>query len=282
MEDKIEFLHRTAVFDRETARIPQIILKKCGGVVLRCWQVPMRSTSCWHLYWNTTPGARLILPEKVFEMNSNHLYLLPSYLMFATNSISSGRIEHNYIDFQLNDLYFSRLKREVFEFSAEKFLLQLTDCFQSRIISGLAAVSLIFTLLLRISPDKFTNENEPPIDHRLLIVLDEISKALSLGDFSNLNNYTLSRKAGMSLSNFEHLFQRVLKISPRRYILNRRLEQASELLRNSSKTIEEIAEITGFATRYQFTRSFTQTFHDSPAHYRKKSACNLYGRNCHK
>ena len=74
----------------------------------------------------------------------------------------------------------------------------------------------------------------------------------------------------MSVVNFQHLFKRELKISPHRYILNRRLAYAHDLLKNSSLSIKEIAEKTGFANRYQFTRSFSRLYSISPGRWRRK------------
>ncbi|MBO4633685.1 MAG: helix-turn-helix transcriptional regulator, partial [Lentisphaeria bacterium] len=100
--------------------------------------------------------------------------------------------------------------------------------------------------------------------------LDLISETFQSGQLAGLDNRAICRKLGMSVVNFQHLFKRELKISPHRYILNRRLAYAHDLLKNSSLSIEEIAEKTGFATRYQFTRSFTRLYAAPPGFCRRK------------
>jgi AraC-like DNA-binding protein len=53
------------------------------------------------------------------------------------------------------------------------------------------------------------------------------------------------------------------------WLNQRRLQVACQQLASTSKTITEIAEASGFATPYYFSRVFRQHFGQSPLQYRK-------------
>ena len=57
--------------------------------------------------------------------------------------------------------------------------------------------------------------------------------------------------------------------SPQQYSRRIRVEAACRYLRYSDKTIDEIAELTGFPDRYYFSRVFRQLQHYPPAEYRR-------------
>ena len=267
MSERVEYISKTVKLGIQDRSLPGIILNNCGKVVLKEWNVPMRSLPLWHIYWNMAPGGVLLLPEKRIEMSPDTLYLLPSYLVFATTS--TGIFEHVHLDFSMKSSLFSRVRKEVISFPVEEFRPLLDRCFQER-FSPLTGGALIFLVLNGIGEEYFTEEGSFPIDPRIQHALNLISDAFKRGQFSGLNNHAISRRIGMSQVNFQHLFKRELKMPPHRYILNLRLEVAYELLKNSDKSIEAIAEQTAFANRYQFTKAFSKIYGIPPGRCRKE------------
>ena len=267
MSKHVNIISKIVKIRQSNSYIPPIKLVDGGRVLLEKWVVPMRGLRHWHIYWNLNPGGRLILPDKEIQMTPEMVYLLPPYLMFATESVSA--FEHLYLDFCLESEPFSRLKKEPVLFQSRDYLWLLEKCFQEP-FSSLTAGALILALLSDIPPENFAPEGMKLMDSRIQNALDLISSSFQAGQFKALSNKTLGRRLGMSTVNFQHLFKHELKISPHRYILNLRLAQAYELLKNSRRTIEEIADMTGFANRYQFTKSFTRLYKISPGQFRKK------------
>ena len=72
-----------------------------------------------------------------------------------------------------------------------------------------------------------------------------------------------------SYSRFRHLFTAHFSVSPREYLIMRRLEQARTLLRQTELSITEIAYRTGFATSSNFTKAFRTHYGMPPKEYRK-------------
>lgn len=55
------------------------------------------------------------------------------------------------------------------------------------------------------------------------------------------------------------------------YLENIRIEKSCELLRNSTDTIVDIAEKTGYNSVYSFRRAFKRLMHISPSDYRTRT-----------
>jgi len=100
--------------------------------------------------------------------------------------------------------------------------------------------------------------------HELLPVLRFIDKNLG----QRLTNMRLAEIAVASESRFVRSFREATGRTPWRYVQDRRLHRAAELLISTDQSIEEIADHCGFANRYYFTRVFAQRMGCPPARYR--------------
>ncbi|GGD51456.1 AraC family transcriptional regulator [Paenibacillus nasutitermitis] len=83
-----------------------------------------------------------------------------------------------------------------------------------------------------------------------------------------LEQSELAQLAGYSYDRFRHLFKEINGCSPQRYILNKRLEHARFLLRQSGRSISDIALDSGFSTDAQFCQLFRREHGQSPGKYR--------------
>lgn len=78
----------------------------------------------------------------------------------------------------------------------------------------------------------------------------------------------LARAAGLSPFHFAKLFRQSIGSSPHQYVLQQRLEQARELLRNPKISLSEISLRTGFADQSHFTNVFRRFNGITPARFR--------------
>jgi AraC family transcriptional regulator len=78
----------------------------------------------------------------------------------------------------------------------------------------------------------------------------------------------LAQIADMSPSSFIRGFRAATKISPHKYVLERRLRRAQDLLRASSLSISEIAYGLGFSSQSHFSTVFRTFIGESPARFR--------------
>ncbi|MBE7083884.1 MAG: AraC family transcriptional regulator [Clostridiales bacterium] len=99
--------------------------------------------------------------------------------------------------------------------------------------------------------------------------------------FSNLDNYieenlsspitleSLAKTYNYSASHFRHIFTKHLKLSPKQFIIQKRMNKAQTLLEKTQKSITEIALECGFYDTAQFSKLFKKRFNVSPSEYKK-------------
>ena len=79
----------------------------------------------------------------------------------------------------------------------------------------------------------------------------------------------LAERALMTRRTFTRRFRQVMGMTVGAWLLNQRLALAQQLLETSNKTIDVIAEQTGFGTPVSLRQHFNQVFKTSPSNYRK-------------
>ena len=86
----------------------------------------------------------------------------------------------------------------------------------------------------------------------------------------NLSLEEYAQMCHRSLSSFKRDFKKHFQVSPRKWLLNKRLDYAALLLRNSDHNITEIVYESGFEDSSHFSRVFKEKFNLSPSQYRKE------------
>jgi len=80
----------------------------------------------------------------------------------------------------------------------------------------------------------------------------------------------LAQSLNMSYSGFRAAFRKATGFSPRQYHLQIRINEAKELLANTSLSAGEIAAHVGFSSPYYFSRIFSKKVGASPTAYRRR------------
>ena len=84
----------------------------------------------------------------------------------------------------------------------------------------------------------------------------------------NISIDTLAEMSHLSARHFTRLFTASYHITPGNYILSLRMQYACQFLKNTSKTISEIALLTGYGDSNYFSRQFHKFYGTSPREYR--------------
>ncbi len=80
----------------------------------------------------------------------------------------------------------------------------------------------------------------------------------------------LARVSGVSEAHFARSFKEAFGVPPHRYLLTRRIERASALLRETELSITEIAFQTGWSSLGTFGRTFRDVTGESPGELRAR------------
>jgi AraC family transcriptional regulator len=73
----------------------------------------------------------------------------------------------------------------------------------------------------------------------------------------------------LSLSHFARAFRDTLGVPPHRYVLQRRIDRAREMLIRTEAPLSEIAVNTGFADQSHFARHFHRLVGVAPSAFRR-------------
>jgi AraC family transcriptional regulator len=84
-----------------------------------------------------------------------------------------------------------------------------------------------------------------------------------------INMAQLAHECGLSTSRFARAFRQSTGYPPHRWLLQRRIERAQDLLLTSNKDLAEIARVCGFYDQSHLTRTFGQTVGTSPGLWRR-------------
>lgn len=106
----------------------------------------------------------------------------------------------------------------------------------------------------------FLNQN---IENRI----DVIQSALKIIDYNysrSLSVEEIARGFGYNESYFSRLFKKKTSLSPKQYILSKRMERAQELLKGGEAKIKEVATSVGFQDPLYFSKQFKKYFGYSP------------------
>ena len=102
---------------------------------------------------------------------------------------------------------------------------------------------------------------------------DLINSALKLIDYNYCTDISVAQIANrlsVDPAYFSRIFTEKVGISPKKYILLKRMERAKELLIATDAGIFEISNSVGYEDQFYFCRIFKKTMGSSPTEYRKK------------
>lgn len=140
------------------------------------------------------------------------------------------------------------------------------DFGQAVIEALIESQSKIFNHINRLTSAKLSTKKE--LYRRLLQAQEYIHENLH----TNLDLDTLSQVACLSKFHFIRLFKEVFQVTPRQYLIACRLERASKMLVNTSKSFHEICLEVGLKDSSSFGRLFKKNYGATPHIYRRQYA----------
>ncbi len=223
----------------------------------------------YRMYYIVDGHAKIFMHDKTLELLPDHIYFIPAYSI--TGAECEQSMLHYWIHFNLDVTTMSYLTiyqpqlsaiampcdKEIFRMIVESF----TDSQDgSHPMNSLAYVSLAKYLFSRFLPSK----NISSKTETFLPVLEYIDRNLS----SNISNADLCQIICLNETYFSNLFTKQFGISPKQYILQKRIGEAARMLLETDKTVKEIGFELGYDNEMYFNRIFHKITGMSPGKYR--------------
>jgi AraC-like DNA-binding protein len=225
------------------------------------------------IYYIKSGNGHISVEGRNLELLPGQIILLPAGATIQLHS--SPGLDHHWINFQaftsggipLFDLLEPRDyqreagKEEVLYFTQilSKSGKEGGDSFDS-----LTGESLLLILLIPFLRgfQSHSTDHSSWLNQILTRIHEKLTEPFSIED--------LAREAGCHPTYLSNAFSKKFAISPRQYIIKKRVELAQQLLWHGNKPIKEIALICGFGDVYYFYRCFKRITLQTPGEYRAK------------
>ena len=199
----------------------------------------------------------------VLHTEGHSLFYLPKGSSYQVKSIRTGGCYAINFDADIEDAPFS------FELPEQGRLLHHFRVAASAWKSGksyaaAAAMRAVYDAVYQIG--KYRDRQYLPNDKRALLApaIEEIES----GDFGReLHVRHLADLCSVSEVYFRRLFSDAYGISPKEYLIRRRIDYAKTLLRSGQFAVSEVARLSGYAEPCHFSREFTRRVGVSPVKF---------------
>lgn len=227
------------------------------------------------IYYISEGEGGVSIADRLLRLQPGRLYLIPPYMPLR---LSCERSMHHYWVHFTTDRFAGGvlldLARGHYEADPSsgatgvvKLFTQLLEAFQQNSPRQQMRMQGLLRLLLAEFLPQDPDSIPPQELLEFLPTLEYIENNLD----STLANSELAALHSWHPTYFANRFSRALGISPRNYIINKRIEKARQLLWLGGRTISQVAQEVGFSDEFYFSRVFKKLTGLPPRRYHKEA-----------
>lgn len=244
------------------------------------WTESDRLRGFWRLYRHEEDGAGLKTARGLVRMPAQRLVVVPAGLTFEP--VLENPVEQFFLQFE----FVGWPAPESIEIVPEPVVLPADsnrDAIALQVREEVSATQSIAPILasrikslVHLAAAEILGQISPESAQQFLRIAEGRRELVAVLQYIDahiaepMSNARLAEIALASESRFIRRFREATGRTPARYIQDRRVSQAAELLVSTDQTIDEIAGRCGFTNRYYFTRVFAQRMGCPPARYRSR------------
>lgn len=206
----------------------------------------------------------------VLKTGAFELHYLPKYSDYTIETVSNGTCWA--INFELLNEFCDKPFSISFR-NSEPIVSLFKDAvrifFENKPYRRLAVRKILYDII--IAALKETAKNYVPSQKELIIQpsIDMINKNFT---DNTLSVKQLAQASNISEAYFRRIFSDVYSVSPKEYIINKRMEYAKTLLESGQVEVGQVAIMCGYFEPCHFSREFTKRFGVSPKKYIKRNS----------
>lgn len=176
------------------------------------------------------------------------------------------------------ELPYNLLLNKVFHY--DKKIYNLIQAFVHESHTGLPyhcslQLCLLLEIIIRLFQYNYVEKEEPHLisnsrQHYQDELLEKILSYIDDSIYEPLTVAEICQKFSVSRSFIQILFKENLNQTPKKYIIDLKLEKSCQMIRENKYTISEIALMLGFNSIHYFSRAFTKKYNLAPSEYSKQ------------
>ncbi len=236
------------------------------------WNKKHLEIDCHRLYFRTDRDggkATLHLIDRSIELTAGKLYFIPAFSILQSKI--DGHMNKYYIHFRSNSP-----ELRLYRFLSNHYFIDstpMTEALFETVIENYTKNTVEAGMKVRgamqlLLSDFFKDSSSALKDlSRFEAVLSYIEENYS----TDIPLSRLAAKMNVSTLYFSNYFKATFHISPKQYILNKRLAESQRLLLETDMTIGEIANAVGFTSENYFSEFFSAKIGISASKYRQRA-----------
>lgn len=272
---------------RVSDRLPLRLFSLSGCTIDASWGQGGKTdmvSPFWRLYLNLDDGAEVRTASRTFALRAGHLYVVPAWLSWR--AFTPRAVRHGNALLDLPSIGRERARSGIplpLELSGPKeplgmgmlaLIRELTSAAIATEAQEAQGHALVWSALARMFTlaDARSGPGRrplPPLSSRGDFAFQKILDWAEEHLHESLDRPSLSRFAGLSEAELARRFQENLGTSPARWVRERRISFAAELLRSTDEPLEAIAERSGLGDRAHFSKVFAKWCGCPPATWRR-------------
>lgn len=224
--------------------------------------IPPHQHAFWEFIQYLDISGTTTIGEKTFNFSPDTISFIAPNTVHDERNYDQGKIIA--VGYEYDDAFFP----SVCTMPADPYILNLTK----KMLSEYAAKKSFYKTLLEcymsdIVIHMIRNEHMS-VEHCPSSLIHDAISYIDEYFMTDIDFNSLAQSVGYSLDHFRILFKKETGMSPKHYILEKRLELAKKLITASNLTLTDIGTNCGFEYYSQFSLFFKQRTGVSPIHYK--------------